>query len=30
YARAVRQLLDQAGLQPGDVAAIGAHGQTVR
>lgn len=30
YADAVRQLLASAGLQPGDIAAVGAHGQTVR
>lgn len=30
YAKAVRQLLDDTGLPASDVAAIGAHGQTVR
>lgn len=30
YASVVQQLLHVSGLQPGDVAAIGAHGQTVR
>lgn len=30
YAGVVRQLLGQAGLQPPEVRAIGAHGQTVR
>jgi anhydro-N-acetylmuramic acid kinase len=30
YAGAVRQLLAEAGLTPGAVTAIGAHGQTVR
>ncbi|HEY9272088.1 anhydro-N-acetylmuramic acid kinase [Achromobacter sp.] len=30
YAQAVAALLQQAGIQAGDVTAIGAHGQTVR
>lgn len=30
YASCVSSLLGQAGLQPDDVAAIGAHGQTIR
>ncbi|HEY9460064.1 MAG TPA: anhydro-N-acetylmuramic acid kinase, partial [Paralcaligenes sp.] len=30
YAQAVRRLLDETGLQAGDILAIGAHGQTVR
>lgn len=30
YAQAVRQLLRHAGLEPAAIAAIGAHGQTVR
>lgn len=30
YAQAVQDLLNACHLQPGDVAAIGAHGQTVR
>jgi anhydro-N-acetylmuramic acid kinase len=30
YAAVVRQLLDQTGLQPHQISAIGAHGQTVR
>lgn len=30
YAEAVAGLLDESGLKPGDVAAIGCHGQTVR
>lgn len=30
YAQAVQRLLDEAGVPPSDVAAIGAHGQTVR
>lgn len=30
YSRIVGDLLKQAGLQPADIAAIGAHGQTVR
>ena len=30
YAQVVRDLLKQSGLKPSDVAAIGAHGQTVR
>ncbi|WP_193166059.1 anhydro-N-acetylmuramic acid kinase [Microbulbifer hainanensis] len=30
FADAVLSLLDRAGVQPGDVAAIGSHGQTVR
>ncbi|UOD51694.1 anhydro-N-acetylmuramic acid kinase [Orrella daihaiensis] len=30
YARVVFNLLEQAGLKPVDIAAIGAHGQTVR
>ncbi|WP_275938353.1 anhydro-N-acetylmuramic acid kinase [Sphaerotilus mobilis] len=30
YASAVAQLLAMTGRQPGDIAAIGAHGQTVR
>jgi anhydro-N-acetylmuramic acid kinase len=30
YADVVRQLLDQAGMQPHQVLAVGAHGQTVR
>ncbi|MCF7529058.1 anhydro-N-acetylmuramic acid kinase [Neisseria lisongii] len=30
YAEAVRQLLDQTGLTPADITAIGCHGQTVR
>ncbi|WBY03645.1 anhydro-N-acetylmuramic acid kinase [Ramlibacter tataouinensis] len=30
YAQVVRELLARAGLQAGDVRAIGAHGQTVR
>ncbi len=30
YAQAVQDLLEQAQLQPSDIVAIGAHGQTVR
>ncbi len=30
YAEAVNQLLKKANLQPSDIAAIGAHGQTIR
>ena len=30
YAQAVDQLLHKAGLQPFDISAIGAHGQTIR
>ncbi|TFL13348.1 anhydro-N-acetylmuramic acid kinase [Pusillimonas caeni] len=30
YAQACRQLIDEAGITPADVRAIGAHGQTVR
>jgi anhydro-N-acetylmuramic acid kinase len=30
YAEAVSQLLNKAHLQPSDIAAIGAHGQTIR
>ncbi|QWE08482.1 anhydro-N-acetylmuramic acid kinase [Polynucleobacter ibericus] len=30
YAEAVNQLLKKAGLQPFDITAIGAHGQTIR
>jgi anhydro-N-acetylmuramic acid kinase len=30
YAQAVQNLLDQSGLSPADILAIGAHGQTVR
>ena len=30
YADAVKQLLTQANLSPGDITAIGAHGQTIR
>lgn len=30
YAKACRQLLDEAGAPPENIAAIGAHGQTVR
>jgi anhydro-N-acetylmuramic acid kinase len=30
YADAVKQLLTQAKLSPGDITAIGAHGQTIR
>lgn len=30
YAAAVHVLLDEAGLVPGDITALGAHGQTVR
>jgi anhydro-N-acetylmuramic acid kinase len=30
YAAVVQQLLDRAGLQPWQITAIGAHGQTVR
>ena len=30
YAEVVNQLLKKAGLQPSDISAIGAHGQTIR
>ena len=30
YAEAVQQLLNQAKLEPADISAIGAHGQTIR
>ena len=30
FARAVRELLDQAGMQPGQIRALGSHGQTIR
>ena len=30
YAEAVNQLIKKAGLQPSDITAIGAHGQTIR
>lgn len=30
YAQAVAQLLDEAGLTPADIEAIGCHGQTIR
>lgn len=30
YASAIHELMDKAGLKPGDIEAIGCHGQTVR
>ena len=30
FGQAVNQLLQQAGVNPGDIAAIGSHGQTIR
>lgn len=30
YARAARRLVSRAGLRPGDIVAVGCHGQTVR
>ncbi|WP_396956348.1 anhydro-N-acetylmuramic acid kinase [Nitrosomonas sp.] len=30
YAQAVRQLLEKSGIDPGEIVAIGCHGQTVR